>query len=531
MALGAPLLAWGPPGVDLAAHLYQIHSAPTALWNNFWYSGSYSYVSYSLLWAPLALIVGTAPLALVSVAVAASAFAGVVVRIWGPGARWSARAFGLLWSATVFSGDYPFLLGAALGLLALLALVSWWPIDGRPWRAGRVLPNACFGLASTLALAASPPAFFGLALVVAIAAFAHGRRWSTLAGPLAVIVALGLAEVALTRSFPGDGTYPFWVADLVETLGFCALGAWMSWRLPRARALFMMFAAYGVLSLALFWVPSPVGGIMARLQYAAVPIMVLLSALRNWRPRGACVAAILAAGAWSVPPVATFLASGDTAVAASPAYWAPAVSYLHAHLAPSYRVEAVDTAGHWPAYYLAGAGIPLTRGWYRQDDFPTNAILYGPAPLTGSSYVAWLRGLGVAYVVSTNAPSDFSSTDEAALLASGHSGLSLALRTAHLSLYEVPSPTSMVTGPAQASVLSISRNSLSVKVGTAGTYRLAVHWTPYWHASQGCVTKAPGGMTTLVANRPGVARISFDVDPFRALEAIVKDPVPSCPPP
>ena len=56
--------------------------------------------------------------------------------------------------------------------------------------------------------------------------------------------------------------------------------------------------------------------------------------------------------------------------------WPAAIAYLHAHLEPSYRVEAVDTAAHWPAVYLADAGIPLARGWFRQDDFPQNEMLY-----------------------------------------------------------------------------------------------------------------------------------------------------------
>ena len=54
----------------------------------------------------------------------------------------------------------------------------------------------------------------------------------------------------------------------------------------------------------------------------------------------------------------------------------PRSRYLHAHLSPSYRVEAVDTAEHWPAAYLPDAGIPIVRGWYRQSDFPQNELLY-----------------------------------------------------------------------------------------------------------------------------------------------------------
>ncbi|MGH9127645.1 MAG: hypothetical protein ACRDY2_01450 [Acidimicrobiales bacterium] len=547
LAVAAPLVTWGPPGVDAAAHLYQLHAARTDLWDNFWYSGSYGYATYSLAWVPLASAVGVVGLELASVVVAAGAFAWVVSRLWGAPARWAARSFALLWAAVVFSGDYPFLLGAALALCALAALTAWWPTDrparqaarsgraagsgraARPRRAARALKATCFGLLALGSLAASPLAFLALALVVAIAALARGRRWPTVGVPLAIVVVLGLAEVGLARAFPGDGTYPFWVADLAWIVGFCALGIAMTWRVPRARPLRLAFVAYGLVSIVMFLVPNPVGAMMARLRYAAIPLMILVAGLRNWRPRRACLAAVVGAASWSIPPIATFFAGAKTSVASKASYWAPAVAYLHAHLSPSYRVEALDTAGHWPAYYLAGAGLPLVRGWFRSDDFPTNDILYAPGPLTAYSYVAWLRGLGVAYVVSSDAPPDFSSAPEKALLASGHSGLAVAMRAAHVTVYAVRSPTPMVTGPALASVVSLGRTSLTVRVGAPGAYRVVVHWSPYWHASAGCVTRAPGGMTTLVAGRPGVSRISFDVDPSRVLGAIFHNPAPACP--
>ena len=73
-----PALVWlGPPGIDLAAHLYQrafFDERGFTLWNNFWYAGRYSYVNYSLLYYPLAALVGLKVLATASVAVGASAF-------------------------------------------------------------------------------------------------------------------------------------------------------------------------------------------------------------------------------------------------------------------------------------------------------------------------------------------------------------------------------------------------------------------------------------------------------------------------
>ena len=49
----AALLVWlGPPGTDLAAHVYQrtlFLEHGFVLWNNFWYAGRYSFVNYSVL--------------------------------------------------------------------------------------------------------------------------------------------------------------------------------------------------------------------------------------------------------------------------------------------------------------------------------------------------------------------------------------------------------------------------------------------------------------------------------------------------
>src|ERR671931_577611 len=71
-------LAWlGPPGSDLAAHAYQravFVQHGFTLWNNFWYAGRYSFVNSSVLYYPLAALLGMRPLAVASVAAAALAF-------------------------------------------------------------------------------------------------------------------------------------------------------------------------------------------------------------------------------------------------------------------------------------------------------------------------------------------------------------------------------------------------------------------------------------------------------------------------
>ena len=122
----AALLAWlGPPGTDLAAHAYQrtlFLEHGFVLWNNFWYAGRYSFVTYSLLYYPLAALLGIRLLAVATIALAALAFSVVVWREWGPTTRWSSRSFAVVWAGIVLSAAFPFALGIAFALLSIWAL-------------------------------------------------------------------------------------------------------------------------------------------------------------------------------------------------------------------------------------------------------------------------------------------------------------------------------------------------------------------------------------------------------------------------
>ena len=115
----------GPPGVDLAAHSYQrtflLHHG-FAVWNNFWYAGRYSFVTYSFIYYPLAAWLGIKLLGMFSMAVAAAGFALVVGHEWGAKARFSSRTFMVLWPGVVLTAAFPFILGFALGMFALVAL-------------------------------------------------------------------------------------------------------------------------------------------------------------------------------------------------------------------------------------------------------------------------------------------------------------------------------------------------------------------------------------------------------------------------
>src|SRR5438874_3564978 len=169
----AALLAWlGPPGSDLAAHAYQraiFLQHGFSLWNNFWYAGRYSFVTYSVIYYPLAALLGIRLLAVATIATAALAFAVVLGRQWGATARWSSRTFAVVWAGIVLSAAFPFALGIALALLTLMALQR-----RSHWR---------FAALATLTLAASPLAFLLLTLVLLGIALDRRTEWRRLVVP------------------------------------------------------------------------------------------------------------------------------------------------------------------------------------------------------------------------------------------------------------------------------------------------------------------------------------------------------------
>ncbi len=514
----ASLLVWlGPPGADFAAHAYQrtaFLQHGFAVWNNFWYAGRYSFITYSVIYYPLAALIGIKLLAVATVAIAALAFTVVLRLEWGPAARWSSWTFAVVWSCIVVSAAFPFALGAALALLAIWALQT-----GSRWK---------FAALAALTLAASPLAFLLLSLVLAgigVARWREGRKFFV---PAAIIVAMGATEAVLWRLFADGGRYPFSWQELLAVCVFCVLGAALTWRVEGARPLRWLFIVYLGACLAAFAIPSSLGENVDRLRYVAVPVAVLALTLRQWRPLPVAVVTLALATSWNLTPLAFSFVKTSEDPASAQGYWRPAITYLHQHLTMSYRVEAVDTAGHWDAVYLPRAGIPLARGWFRQNDYPQNRLLYSEDGFGQRAYLSWLHSLGVRYVVLTDAPPDYSARDEAKLLRGGKSGLTRVLKTRHVSIYAVPSPRPLITGPAPASVVGLTESQVTVRAAEAGTYRLAIRYSPYWMASTGCLDPGKDSMIRLRIPAPGTVKLSIHVSARRALDAFAGQRPQTC---
>jgi hypothetical protein len=504
----ASILVWlGPPGVDLAAHAYQrtfLIQHGFAVWNNFWYAGRYTFVNYSLLYYPLAALLGIKVLAVTTIAAAAFAFTLVALRQWGPDARLSSRTFAVLWAGIVLSAAFPFALATAFALLSLWALQS-----RRRWR---------FALCAVLCLATSPLAFALLGVLLAGVALTR-RSLRDVRVPLAIMVGGALVELAAYRLFADPGHFPFSIWQLAAAVVFSTIGLAVTWNVAAARPLHGLFWVYGAACLVAFAIPSSVGSNVDRIRYAALPIAVLAVSLRRWRPLRLVVPALALAALWNVTPIVSNYARASADPGSRATYWQPAISYLHAHLSPSYRVEVVDTVDHWAAAYLPDAGIPIVRGWYRQSDFPQNELLYDHS-LRRHAYQAWLRSLGVRYVVLSDAEPDYSSRQEAALIRTGRSGLVPVFRSTHVSVYELPNPRSVVVGPGLASVEWLWPTRAVLVVDKPGSYRVALRWSPYWRTRQGCVSRGRDGMIRLTAEQPGFVDLSLRPNLSRGLAAL-----------
>jgi len=106
------------------------------------------------------------------------------------------------------------------------------------------------------------------------------------------------------------------------------------------------------------------------------------------------------------------------------------------------------------------------------------------------------------------------------LVESGRAGLRLVYEDLSTSIYRVPGFRPIVTGPGKPRALALTQARIVVSVPTGGTYRIAVRWSPYWRASDGCLGKGADGMLRLTTLHARVSRIAFIVNADSALDQL-----------
>jgi hypothetical protein len=497
-----------PAGGDLAAHLYRTSLVQHGLlvWDNLWFGGQYPLASYSLLYYPLAAVVGNTALGIAGVVASAALFSSLLEREWSRAGRWPARIFALLLAGQAFTAAYPYDVGVASMLAALWALQR-----GRLW---------LVSLFTVLTVLVSPLAFVFLFLAVSAVFVRRFRVNRAVLWTAAAIVVACAVELGVLIGLPSpEGAYPYGTWRLLAGLAVVAPGVVLAlrgrggWRLA---SLFVIWAAASVLA---YGIPSPIGHNLVRVSVFLVPLILVAAALADYRPRWLAAVALAGALAANVLPYLPMVSQRTIGVDARRTYWQPLIGYLRRHLAPGYRVEVVPTANHWESYYLPAAGIPLARGWYRQLDIAQNPILYGVG-LGPRTYPTWLRAYAVRFVVVANLPLEaIDAVREARIVESPRSGLRLVMRTRSFDVYELPRPTPLLTGPGHPTVTRFTGDAIAATTTRAGTYLLRVHYTPYWHVAGDVCVGAAGALTRIRVRRPGPFALRAIESPLALLAA------------
>ncbi len=508
-ALAALMLVWSPPVGDLAAQVFRtelFEQAGLAIWNGSWYGGHYT-LTYSVLFPPLAALLGPQLVGGLAVVASAYLFDRLVRDRWGAEARWATLWFAAGVVTLLADGQLTFALGVACGLASLRCLQT-----GRGALA--------VALAAACALA-SPVAAAFLAGVVLAGVAEPGRRPDR-----AALAVAGLA-LALTvvpnLAFPEPGQFPFEFSSYVAIPLFCGGALVVVRGLPEERQLRRVLLGYILAATAILLIPNAMGGNAVRLG-ALFGGPVLAAVVLARRPQVATwfLALALAGGLyWQLTASVTQIARsvGDPSTKAE--YFQPAAEWLRAHGGEEARIEVPPTANHWESAYLAPS-FELARGWLRQLDTTRDDVFYADGKLTHATYSHWLRRNAISFVALPDAPLDYSSVAERRLILASPSYLDLRHSSAHWRIYAVRGAKPLVAplGAASAQTLWVGRQGFALDVERAGDFLVRVSFTPYWSIARGsgCILRR-GDWTVARASRPGVFRVAADFSVNRAWNA------------
>jgi hypothetical protein len=512
-AIAVAWALWMPPVRDLAAQTFRVEQYEALgpqIWNNLWYGG-HDTPGYSVLFPPLAALLGIGTTGVLAAMSAAACFAALAHHHAGaaawPGALWFAAAT----ATNLFTGRVVFATGLALGLGACLAA-----------QRGRLVLTGALG---ALAAATSPVAgvFVALAGIALVVASTSGRA-RRLGVELAAAPAITVAAIALF--FPVEGTAEFGAVSLAGA----ATGALAVWAAaPAGDRILRMGAVLYIAGCALtFALPTPLGGTSGRLAAMLTGPLVLTLLLARRRagalPAAAGRPAVLVAAAVGLA-VAAGWQWGSTrldvhdAVAhertTRAAYFAPLVGEIRRRSAGPVRVEIPFTRMHYEALWVAG-DVPLARGWLRQLDRAHNPLFYD-GRLTAARYERWLRHNGVSWVALSAGPLDRSARDEARVIRSGSSYLRQVWQSPDWRLFTVLGSPGLATGPARLE--RIEGDGLDLSARRRGRVLVRVRHTPYWRVTAGaaCIGRAPDGWTEVRAARPGRIAIRARLGPLARL--------------
>jgi len=510
-ALAVAMLAWNPPVGDLAAQVFRtelFERGGLGIWNGSWYAGHYT-LTYSVLFPPLASLLGPRLVGTLAVVASAYLFDRLVRDRWGERARWATLWFAAGVVTLLADGQLTFALGVAFGLAALRFLQ---------------LRRPPLALAAAAACALSSPVAAAFLAGVAIA----GAPWRDQRARLAAIwiacLALGLVLIP-NLVFPGAGEFPFAFSSYLAIPLWCGSALYITRNLgEQERQLRRVLLAYLLAATAIWLLPNAMGGNAVRLG-ALFGGPVLAAVVLAHRPRvPVWFLALFLAGSlyWQLTASVTQVARSVGDPSTDAAYFAPLAGWLREHGGRAARIEVPPTANHWESAHLA-PDFELARGWLRQLETTRDAIFYAERPLTDRAYRAWLHDNAVSYVALPDAPLDYSSAAERRLILGNPPYLAPRWSNGDWRVYEVrdPAPLAQPLGAGEATVRRVTHSGFTLDVDRPGRFLVRVAFTPYWSIAhgQGCIVRH-GDWTVARASRPGVFKVRADFSIPRAWNAV-----------
>jgi hypothetical protein len=508
-----------PHTPDLSAAVYRLglfRQLGLAMWDEHWYAGHHL-PGYSLLFPPLASLLGVRLTCLLAVLASVVCFERLARRAYGSAARWGAAWFAVAAVADVWIGRVAFALGTAFALAAVLAFTSGRAAGAPPTR-GRAAPGrtarALRLLAGVLAAAtagASPVA----GALLALAAITYSL-WTRSARPTLVLAAPALVVVAAAALlFPEGGTEPFpivsFAATVVVVIAFLLA-------LPGDQPLLRLGGfVYLLVCVLCLLVHTPIGSNVQRYAVLLAGPLLLCAVMSargasraraGARPAPLILAALCVIGVWVAwgPVRETRAVAGSESTTAS--YYAPVERFVAAQAVAHgpVRVEVPLTRSHWETALLAPR-VSLARGWEKQLEERYDAPLLARG-LTAASYERWLRGQAVGYVALPDTPLDHSSAHEGRLIRAGLPYLREVLATQHWRIYAVTGATPLLSGPGR--LTRLGHDSFTLRADAPGRMLVRVHFSRYLTLVQGagCVREAPGGWTFISTPKPAAVTVA-----------------------
>jgi hypothetical protein len=501
------LMYWhGLPGWDDAAHVYKVfllREGQGVFWDTFWYGGSYGAVTYGFLYYWLAQYVPGPVLVTLASGLLPLFFYLYYRGAWGVDDVWPAWVFIVILCMYQANGQDPFVVALCVSMAGLALLAS------RRVALGALLVG--------IGVFANPLGLFVVGVFL-LADFvgrpALRRRYLVFAAWLAPFVAVRVA-VGVAFSEPVEYVNEF--NQVVLFLAFAMAGlalAGLNVVHPR-RPFALLFVTYAAVCVVSYLTPaSPLGNNVGRFGMVFGASLLLL--LRNDRLRrmfGVLPLSLVPIVLFSLLQVSSaynHYTDHSDLRATEVEYFAPALAAAAGLHDPDYRIHVVALRRHWEALYFPEAGYPITRGWFRQADAIHNSLFY--EGYSASEYLAWLHGMGVAYVFLPDQRLDSWSRHERGILID--SGLFEQVeRLQGWRVYRVPSPQPLLVAldGGDAHVTKMDHLAVRFAVERPGRFLLKVTHTPYWQLDGGSVRRGADRFTEISVPAAGEYELRFVV--------------------